>query len=55
MKPFTFSIDNTKEIETIKAHQESINSIIILKDKRIVSCSKDKLIKIFNPKKQYQC
>ena len=42
-------------IAIIKEHLDVVYSLLLLKDKRIASCSEDKTIRIFNPIKNYQC
>lgn len=44
-----------RAIAIIKKHLDAVYSLLLLKDKRIASCSVDKTIRIFNPKKNYQC
>ena len=44
-----------KSIAIIKDHSDVVYSLLLLKDKRIASCSEDKTIRIFNPIKDYQC
>ena len=42
-------------VESINPHTDYINSVVLLKDGRIASCSDDSTIKIFNPLKNYKC
>lgn len=44
-----------RAIAIIKVHLDVVYSLLLLKDKRIASCSEDKTIRIFNPIKNYQC
>ena len=44
-----------RAIAIIKEHLDFVYSLLLLKDKRIASCSEDKTIRIFNPIKNYQC
>ena len=37
-----------KEIKTIKSHSEWVNTILLLNDNRIASCSDDSIIKIYD-------
>ena len=49
---------NNKEvkcIKTITAHTSYVNSLLLLKDKRIASCSSDNTIQVFNPSNDYHC
>lgn len=45
---------NIKEIRIIHQHS-SINSMCLLNDKRIATCSYDKSIRIYSPSTDYQC
>ena len=42
-------------VESVNPHTDYINSVVLLKDGRIASCSDDSTIKIFNPLKNYKC
>ena len=42
-------------IKTITAHSGYVFSLLLLKDKRIASCSGDKTIRIFDPSNDYHC
>ena len=44
-----------KAIKTISEHTDEINSLLLLKDKRVASCSADKTIRKFNPFNDYHC
>ena len=44
-----------KAIKTISEHTDEINSLLLLKDKRVASCSADKRIRKFNPFNDYHC
>ena len=44
-----------KEIKTINEHISSVLSLLLLKDKRVASCSLDKTIRIYNPSNDYHC
>lgn len=44
-----------KNTKIIKNHTKGVNSLLLLKDNRIASCSSDKTIRIFNPSKNYTC
>lgn len=46
---------NVKEIKTIKEHNESVNSLLLLQDGRLASCSTDKTINIYNLNNNYHC
>ena len=46
---------NMKEVHEIKEHTSYINSLLLLKDKTVASCSNDKTILIYNPSRDYQC
>ena len=56
----TFALSTTKpiigflQIKTINT-TERVNSLLLLKDKRIATCSQEGIIKIFNPFKNYHC
>ena len=49
------SIETIKSIKTISEHSSYIFCLLLLKDKRIASCSADKTIRIFDPSNNYQC
>ena len=49
------SIEDMKAIKTISEHTDEINSLLLLKDKRVASCSRDKTIRIFDPSNDYHC
>ena len=59
MKTLRLSTDNLeieiKEIKTINNHFGHVNCVIVLKDKRIASCSYDGCIRIFNPLNNFSC
>ena len=42
-------------IKTIIDHKSKVNSLLLLKDKRVASCSMDRTIRIFDPSKDYHC
>ena len=44
-----------ENIKTISEHSDTVNSLLLLKDKRVASCSFDKTIRIFNPSNDYHC
>ena len=48
-------LSNFYNIKTINVHSNKINSLILLNDNRIASCSSDKTIRIFNPSNNYHC
>ena len=53
-----YSIIEKKQIEEAKCitdHTSSVFSLLLLKDKRIASCSRDKTIRIFDPSNDYKC
>ena len=39
----------------INSHSKEVNSLLLLQDNRIASCSEDSTIRIFNPSKWYKC
>ena len=39
----------------INSHSKEVNSLLLLQDNRIASCSEDNTIRIFNPSKWYKC
>ena len=39
----------------INSHSKEVNSLLLLQDNRIASCSEDNTIRIFNPSKFYKC
>ena len=47
--------EEVKCIKTITSHYDSINSLLLLKDKRIASCSRHYTIRIFDPSNDYHC
>ena len=47
--------EEIKCIKTITEHTSSVNYLLLLKDKRVASCSEDKTIRIFNPSNDYHC
>ena len=49
------SIETIKSIKTISEHSSYIFCLLLLKDKRIASCSADKTIRIFDPSNNYHC
>ena len=48
-------LSNFENTKTINVHSNKINSLILLNDNRIASCSSDKTIRIFNPSNDYHC
>ena len=42
-------------IKTITDHTLKVNSLLLLKDKNVASCSYDKTIRIFDPSNDYHC
>ena len=44
-----------KNTKIIKNHTKGVNSLLLLKDNRIASCSSDKTIRILNPSKNFTC
>ena len=48
-------IKELKCIKTMTAHSSDVYSLLLLKDNRIASSSKDGTIRIFNPSNDYQC
>ena len=44
-----------KCIKTITEHTSSVFSLLLLKDKRIASCSRDRTIRIYDPSNDYHC
>ena len=51
----TININENNSIKTITHHISPVNSILLLKDHRIASCSNDKTIGIYAPSKDYHC
>ena len=45
---------NIEEVKCITAHT-SVNSLLLLKDKRVASCSTDGIIRIYEPSNDYHC
>ena len=45
----TINIEEVKCIKTINEHMDSVLSLLLLKDKRIASCSADNTIMIYDP------
>ena len=53
-----YSIIEKKQIEEAKCitdHTSSVFSLLLLKDKRIASCSRDRTIRIYDPSNDYHC
>ena len=48
-------INNIINIKTIKEHGHYINSLLLLSNGRLASCSRDKTIKIYDIKNNYHC
>ena len=55
LKPLDCALDKLKLIKKIDDHTERVNSLLILKDKRIASISGDLTIKVFSPSHNYHC
>ena len=49
------NFEDFKCIKTITDHTSSVFSLLLLKDKRIASCSRDRTIRIYNPSNDYHC
>ena len=49
------TIEKVKCIKTINDHTAYVHSLLLLKDKRIASCSDDMTIRIFNSSNDYHC
>ena len=49
------TIEEVKCVKTITDHTSSVFSLLLLKDKRIASCSEDKTIRIYEPSNDYHC
>ena len=49
------NFEEVKCIKTITVHDFPINALLLLKDKRVASCSADKTIRKFNPSNDYHC
>ena len=43
------------EVKTIKAHTKAVNSLLLLKDKCIASCSDDGTVRIYDSLNDYAC
>ena len=50
-----FNPKSLKNIKLIEGHKSSVNSLLLLKDSRIASCSYDGSIRIFDPSNNYLC
>ena len=48
-------IEDIKNITIITGHTDSVNSLLLLKDGRVASCSDDKTIRIYDPSNDYHC
>ena len=48
-------LSNLISIHVIQEHTKLINSLLLLNDKRIASCSCDQTIKIYSPLNNYKC
>ena len=46
---------NIEEVKCIKEHVNCVYSLLLLKDKRVASCSDDQTIRIFDPSNDYHC
>ena len=46
---------NIEEVKTITTHISTVNSLLLLKDGRVASCSLDKTIRIYDPSNDYHC
>ena len=46
---------NFEAVMTLTGHTNSVNSLLLLKDNRIASCSDDKTIRIYSPFNNYYC
>ena len=44
-----------EEVKTITDHTDWVNSLLLLKDGRVASCSIDDTIRIYNPSNDYHC
>ena len=44
-----------KAMKTITEHTLYIHSLLLLKDRRVASCSEDNTIRIFEPSNDYHC
>ena len=53
IKSYTVNFDNIIDIKTIQEHKKEVNSLLLLKNQKIASCSDDKTIKIFEPSNDY--
>ena len=49
------NIDDVKCTKTITDHTYSVESLLLLKEKKITSCSYDETIRIFEPSNDYHC
>ena len=49
------NFEEVKCIKTITVHDFPINALLLLKDKRVASCSADKTIRKFYPFNDYHC
>ena len=48
-------INNINNMKTINEHSDYVNSLLLLSDGRLASCSDDKTIKIYNINNNYHC
>ena len=44
-----------KEVKTIETHTKAVRGLLLLKDRRIASCSDDGTVKIYDPFNNYAC
>ena len=51
----SIDINHIKKIKTISQHNNSVNSLLLLRDGRLVSCSSDNTIKIYDMNNNYHC
>ena len=46
---------NIEQVKTITGHTDQVNSLLLLNDGRVASCSYDKTIRIYDPSNDYHC
>ena len=54
-KQLVLTTDVFTKKRKINSHSKEVNSLLLLQDNRIASCSEDNTIRIFNPSKFYKC
>ena len=48
-------MNKVEDIKSIQIHSSTVESILLMRDGRIITSSYDKTIKVFDPIKNYHC